>query len=110
MNNNDPNSIATTDTLCAGRKVKRNLIPILKTQLEVLTFYRERGCSTGPNIGAIDLHSNELQFKLDSCGRSVIVIEKKLLEIHKTVVELVSKFVCLFYVSFISCSKNHPLS
>lgn len=96
MNNNDPNSIATTDTLCAGRKVKRNLIPILKTQLEMLTFLSRKRVQHRTQTGAIDLHSNELKFKLDSCGRPVKVIEKKELEIHKTVAELMSKFVCLF--------------
>ena len=84
----NPNELATSDKLCAGGYINSDLIPILRDQLSLLTeLGRQRKTQRG-ELGALELRSVELKFKLDENGHPSKVIEKEELEIHNTVAEL----------------------
>ena len=86
----NPNDIATAEKMCAGGVVDAHLLAneSLKNQLVLLTKLGRQRKAMREELGALELRSNELKFKLDQDGNPSQVQGKKEREIHNTVAEL----------------------
>ena len=88
LSDEDPNTIATAAKLCAGGFVAKDMISHLKQQLIMLTDFARFRKRFRAETGAVELQSSELKFTFDNEGNPVQFKEKKELEIHNTVAEL----------------------